>query len=115
MLINGTLCYCFGRLDIILKNSITSFYLFVRFIFNFIILRSRVTSIWYQSMTSIRDKLLFLFCINLVSEPNFDPKSNYFYLFQVPISIFFFGFLRPNCFSFYALSNEEYKLISTPI
>ena len=44
----------FGRLDIILKkNSRTSFYLFYSFSFNFIVLRSQATSIWYQSITLI--------------------------------------------------------------
>ena len=42
--INNTLCYCLGRLDIILKNSRISLYLFIRFLFNFIVLRSRATS-----------------------------------------------------------------------
>ena len=56
-----------GRLDILLKNSRTLFYLFVRFLFNFIIICSQATSIWYQSLTSIRDQVIhvyfqFLFC-----------------------------------------------------
>ena len=58
------LFFFFCRLDIILKNSRTSFYLLYSLSFN------------------------FLFCINLVSEPNFDQKSSYLCLFQVldPIS-----------------------------
>ena len=43
--INSTLCYCFGRFDTILKNLRTSLYLFYSFSFNFIIFRSRATSI----------------------------------------------------------------------
>ena len=50
----------FGRFDIILKNSRISFYLFICFLLNFIILRSRAISVWYQSMTSIRDQVIIL-------------------------------------------------------
>ena len=57
-----------------------SFRLFYSFSF---ILRSRATSIWYQSITSIRDQVIILSYVNLVSESNFDPRSSYFYLFQV--------------------------------
>ena len=42
----------------ILKNSRISFYLFYSFSFNFIVLRSRATSFWYQSIISIRDQVI---------------------------------------------------------
>ena len=51
-----------------------SFSFFYSFSF---ILRSRATSVWYQSITSIRDQVIILPCISLVSEPNFDPRSSY--------------------------------------
>ena len=55
--INSTLCYFFRRFDIILKNLRTLLYLFYSLSFNFIIFHSRVTSIWYHNLTSIRDRL----------------------------------------------------------
>ena len=60
MPINSTYVIFFGRLDIILKNSRTSFYLFYSHSFNFIVLRSRATSIWYQSLTMIRDQVIYI-------------------------------------------------------
>ena len=41
-----------------MKNSIISFYLFVCFLLNFIIFRSRTTSILYHSITSIEDQVI---------------------------------------------------------
>ena len=55
MLINSTLCYCF-LVDLInIENLIISFRFFYSLSF---ILRSRATSIWYQSITSIRDQVI---------------------------------------------------------
>ena len=58
MPINNTLCYCFGRLNLILKTQEFRSIYFIRFLFNFIVICSRATSIWYQSITSIRDQVI---------------------------------------------------------
>ena len=57
--------FVFGRLDIILKNSGTLFYLFYLFSFNFIVLRNRVISIWYHNITSIRDQVIIFVLYHL--------------------------------------------------
>ena len=67
----------FGRLDIILKNSRTSFYLFYSFSFNFIVLCSRDTSIWYQSITSIRDQVIIFVLRQKQIRSGRDIKSNH--------------------------------------
>ena len=67
----------FGRLDIILKNSRTSFYLFYSFSFNFIVLRSRATSIWYQSINSIRDQVIIFVLRQKQIRSVRDIKSNH--------------------------------------
>ena len=56
--INNTLYYCFWKTLYIIKNLIILFYLFCSLSFNFSTgLRSRVTSIWYKSLTLIRDQI----------------------------------------------------------
>ena len=67
----------FGRLDIILKNSRTSFYLFYSFSFNFIVLCSRDTSIWYQSITLIRDQVIIFVLRQKQIRLGRDIKSNH--------------------------------------
>ena len=57
MLINNTLCYCF--LETLYNiEKLENFVLFICFLLNFIVLRSRDTSIWYYSITSIRDQVI---------------------------------------------------------
>ena len=60
MPINSTLCFFFSRLDDI-KNLRISFYLFVRFLFNFTILRSRTPSLCFGNQNSKFSCLAFLF------------------------------------------------------
>ena len=49
----------FGRLDIISKKTrkLSSVYI-IRFLFNFIVIHIRVTSIWYHSIILIRDQVI---------------------------------------------------------
>ena len=60
-----------GRFDIILKNSRILFYLFCSLSFNFIILRNRATSIWYQSLTLIRDQVIYVCFKFLIQDQSF--------------------------------------------
>ena len=43
-----------------IENLIISFYLFYFIFLNFIIIRTRGTSIWYQNITFIRDRVIIL-------------------------------------------------------
>ena len=69
VLINSTLCYWF-LIDLInIEKFRILFSLFYSFSF---ILRSRATSIWYQSITSIRDQVIPLL---VLIRDQFDPSS----------------------------------------
>ena len=74
----------------ILENREFHYVYLVLFIFNFIFLCSRATSIWYQSLTSIRDQVIIL-CSLRFSDSNSRPPTGLrfslsFGLFKFPKS-----------------------------